>query len=503
VCSAALATLCEDSAGDERLQAGGLMALKERLDALKRPEVTEAGGPERGLSIIPGRQPAAEAPTTPTPDESQKQVRGPNTIANTKAAIHSLLVERHADEIDIGDREGVRKLIASLTEEYVRTASIALTRLDYGHLLDALLDEVLGLGPLQPLLEDPAISEVMINHSRQVFVERRGRVMLSPVVFESDAQLRQVIDRVVSTVGRRVDESSPMCDARLRDGSRVNVVLPPLALDGPCMTIRKFSRDKLRPADLLAMGSATADMMRFLEAAVRSRLSILVSGGTSSGKTTLLNIISGYIPADERIVTIEDAAELQLRQTHVIRLEARPPSIEGTGAIEIRDLVRNALRMRPDRIVVGECRGGEALDMLQAMNTGHEGSMSTVHANSPQDAISRLEAMVLMAGTDLPSRAIQKQIGSAIDVIIQTQRVRGGARKIVSVCEVTGLTNGETQTHELFQFRQTGVDEEGNVQGFHSATGNRSVHMEHFAERGETLPSTIFDPSPSTAGALA
>jgi pilus assembly protein CpaF len=478
------------------------MALKERLDALRHPEPAAPGSSELGLSVIPGRQPAADVPITPTPDESpQKPARGPNTFAATKAAIHALLVERHADEIDIGDREGVRKLITSLTDEYARTASVALTRLDYGHLLDALLDEVLGLGPLQPLLEDAAISEVMINHSRQVFVERAGRVMLSHVVFESDIQLRQVIDRVVSSVGRRVDESSPMCDARLRDGSRVNVVLPPLALDGPCMTIRKFSREKLRPADLLAMGSATDDMMRFLEAAVRSRLSVLVSGGTSSGKTTLLNIISGYIPTDERIVTIEDAAELQLRQAHVIRLEARPPNIEGKGAIEIRDLVRNALRMRPDRIVVGECRGGEAMDMLQAMNTGHEGSMSTVHANSPQDAISRLEAMVLMAGTDLPSRAIQKQIGSAIDVIVQTQRVRGGARKIVSVCEVTGLVNGDTQTHELFQFRQTGVDDEGNVQGYHTATGNRSVHMEHFAERGETFPPGIFEPQPSTTGA--
>ena len=480
------------------------MALKERLDALKHPEVTDLGASEQGLSVLPGGQLAADALPTPTPDESSsKPVRAPNTFAATKAAIHALLVERHADKIDIGDRKGVRKLIVSLTDEYVRTASVALTRLDYMHLLDGLLDEVLGLGPLQPLLEDPAISEVMINHSRQVFVERSGRVMLSPVVFESDVQLRQVIDRVVSTVGRRVDESSPMCDARLRDGSRVNVILPPLALEGPCMTIRKFSRDKLRPSDLLAMGSATANMMQFLEAAVRSRLSILVSGGTSSGKTTLLNIISGYIPTDERIVTIEDAAELQLRQTHVIRLEARPPNIEGKGAIEIRDLVRNALRMRPDRIVVGECRGGEALDMLQAMNTGHEGSMSTVHANSPQDAISRLEAMVLMAGTDLPSRAVHKQIGSAIDVIVQTQRVRGGARKIVSVCEVTGLVNGETQTHELFQFRQTGVDEEGNVQGFHTATGNHSVHMDHFAERGETVPIAIFDASPSTAGATA
>jgi pilus assembly protein CpaF len=477
------------------------MALKDRLDAMKRPDDPKPAG-ERGLRVVAGVQAEGKAPSAPAAeDAAQRQVRTPNTFAAAKAAIHALLVERHADEMDITDREGVRTRITSLTDEYMRTAAIALNRLDYGHLVDALLDEVLGLGPLQPLLEDEAISEVMINHSRQVFVERAGRVMLSPVIFESDAQLRQVIDRVVSSVGRRVDESSPMCDARLRDGSRVNVVLPPLALDGPCMTIRKFSRDKLRPADLLAMGSATADMMRYLEAAVRSRLSVLVSGGTSSGKTTLLNILSGFIPADERIVTVEDAAELQLRQAHVIRLEARPPNIEGKGAIEIRDLVRNSLRMRPDRIVVGECRGGETLDMLQAMNTGHEGSLSTVHANSPHDAISRLEAMVLMAGTDLPSRAIQKQISSAIDVIVQAQRVRGGARKIVSICEVTGLTNGETLSHELFQFRPLGVDEEGNVRGFHTATGNPSVHMQHFIERGEVLPASMFEPTVQTASA--
>ncbi len=471
------------------------MALKDRLDAMKRTDPT-AIGTELGLSVVAGQQPTAASHPAPTSAEAaQKQVRAPTTMAAAKAAIHALLVERHADELDTGDREGVRSTITSLTEEYMRSASISLSRLDYLHLVEALLDGVLGLGPLQPLLEDQAISEVMINHARQVFVERGGRVMLSAVVFENDAQLRQVIDRVVSSVGRRVDESSPMCDARLRDGSRVNVVLPPLALDGPCMTIRKFSRDKLRPADLLAMGSATADMMRYLEAAVRSRLSILVSGGTSSGKTTLLNILSGYIPVDERIVTVEDAAELQLRQEHVIRLEARPPNIEGKGAIEIRDLVRNSLRMRPDRIVVGECRGGEALDMLQAMNTGHEGSLSTVHANSPQDAISRLEAMVLMAGTDLPSRAIQKQISSAVDVIVQAQRVRGGARKIVSICEVTGLVDGETQSHELFQFRPLGVDEDGNVHGIHTATGNLSVHMDHFAERGEILPTSMFEPT--------
>ena len=477
------------------------MALKDRLDSLKRAGSQTGGQSEPGLSVLPGARQEApvalQTEATPVAEAVEQQRTRVGGLTAAKAAIHDLLVERHADEIDIGDREGVRKLIASLTEEYMRTSAIALNRLDYGNLIDALLDEVLGLGPLQPLLEDPVISEVMINHARQIFVERAGRV------FESDAQLRQVIDRVVSSVGRRVDESSPMCDARLRDGSRVNVILPPLALDGACMTIRKFSRDKLRPSDLLAAGAVTADMMQFLEAAVRSRLSILVSGGTSSGKTTLLNILSGYIPADERIVTIEDAAELQLRQTHVIRLEARPPNVEGKGAIEIRDLVRNSLRMRPDRILVGECRGGETLDMLQAMNTGHEGSMSTVHANSPRDAISRLEAMVLMGGADLPSRAIQKQIASAIDVIVQAQRVRGGARKIVSISEVTGLAGGETETQELFQFRAVGVDDDGNVQGFHAATGKRSVHLDHFAERGVNLSEAMFQATGSSPDGLA
>jgi pilus assembly protein CpaF len=474
------------------------VALRDRLEARKQPAPGTGDG---NLSVIPGaNRDAAAQPAAQAPDENAaKSGRTPVSATTAKAAIHSLLVERHADEIDITDREGVRSRIASVTDEYMRTSGLAVNRLDYGHLVDALLDEVLGLGPLQPLLEDPAISEVMINHPQQVYVEREGRVSLSPVVFESAAQLRRVIDRIVSTIGRRVDESSPMCDARLRDGSRVNVVLPPLAIDGPCMTIRKFSRDKLRPADLLTIGSATDEMLRFLEAAVRSRLSILVSGGTSSGKTTLLNILSSFIPTGERIVTVEDSAELQLRQSHVIRLESRPPNVEGKGAIEIRDLVRNALRMRPDRIIVGECRGGEALDMLQAMNTGHEGSMSTVHANTPYDAISRLETMVLMAGTDLPTRAIQKQIASAVDVVVQTQRVRGGRRKIVSIAEVTGLENGETAFHEIFQFRQTGVDEDGNATGFHTPTGNRSVHLQHFAERGETLDESMFEP----AGELA
>jgi pilus assembly protein CpaF len=479
------------------------MALRDRLAARKQSDSSALPDGESRLSVLDVISDAPESP----PDagaghvgagSGQAQDRVPPSLAASKAAIHSLLVERHADGIDLGDREGVRSRIVSLAEEYMKTSGIVVNRLDYGRLVDALLDEVLGLGPLQPLLEDPAISEIMINHPRQVYVERRGRVSLSPVVFESTGQLRQVIDRIVSTIGRRVDESSPMCDARLRDGSRVNVVLPPLALDGPCMTIRKFSRDKLRPHDLVELGSATADMLTFLEAAVKSRLSILVSGGTSSGKTTLLNILSSFIPSDERIVTVEDAAELQLRQEHVIRLESRPPNVEGKGAIEIRDLVRNALRMRPDRIIVGECRGGEALDMLQAMNTGHEGSMSTVHANSAADAMSRLETMVLMAGTDLPARAIHKQIASAIDIIVQAERLRGGARKIVSIAETTGVVNGETQCVELFQFRQTGVDAEGNATGFHTATGKTTAHLGRFVERGEALPPAIFEAAQGT-----
>src|SRR5438309_4894264 len=480
------------------------MALKDRLEARRRPEAGEHASIDAPLTVIAGARDEPKAVPPPVAEDGvPKSARLTTTLATAKAAIHALLVERHADEIDITDREGVRSRITSLAEEYVKNAGIALNRLDYGHLIEALLDEVLGLGPLQALLEDPATTEIMINHPHQIYVERSGRVSLSPVVFESAAQLRQVIDRIVSTVGRRVDESSPMCDARLRDGSRVNVVLPPLAIDGPCMTIRKFSRDKLRPADLLAIGSASPEMMQFLRAAVRSRLSILVSGGTSSGKTTLLNILSGFIPSDERIVTVEDSAELQLRQDHVIRLESRPPNVEGKGAIEIRDLVRNALRMRPDRIIVGECRGGEALDMLQAMNTGHEGSMSTIHANSPYDAFGRLETMVLMAGADLPARAIQKQIASAIDVVVQAERVRGGSRKIVSVAEVTGLANGETQFQELFHFRLTGVDPDGNANGFHTATGNRSIHMDHFAERGESLPASVFEVAPQAVAAGA
>ncbi|HET9781283.1 MAG TPA: CpaF family protein [Candidatus Dormibacteraeota bacterium] len=475
------------------------MALKERLESRRSPVASPLAPSEGTLSVIAGTKTEPPAPPTPqqpppATDGAQKPGRLSSTLTTAKAAIHAQLVERHAHEIDITDRAGVRSRITSLAEEYAKTSGATFNRLDYGHLIDALLDEVLGLGPLQTLLEDPETTEIMVNQPGHIYIERKGRVSLSPVIFESETQMRTVIDRIVGSVGRRVDESQPMCDARLRDGSRVNVIIPPLALDGPCMTIRKFSRDKLRPDDLITMASATPEMVEFLRAAVRSRFSILVSGGTSSGKTTLLNILSGFIPADERIVTIEDSAELQLRQEHVIRLESKPPNVEGKGAIPIRELVRNALRMRPDRVIVGECRGGEALDMLQAMNTGHEGSMSTVHANSAVDAFARIETMVLMGGSDLPARAIQKQIASAIDLVVHAARVRGGARKIVSITEVTGLVNNETQTQELFHFHQTGVDADGNAVGFHSATGSQSVNLDRFAERGERLPADIFEP---------
>ena len=412
-----------------------------------------------------------------------------------KVQIHTRLLEKYADQLDVTNREGVREKIVELTDEYFRLNSVTMTKSDKEKVVDSLLDDVLGLGPLEQLLADAEITEIMANHPKQIYVERRGIPMLSPVTFESEKQMRQVIDRIVSTVGRRVDESTPLCDARLKDGSRVNVVIPPLALKGPCLTIRKFSKEKLGPNDLLRFGSATQPMIDFLRACVRARLNILVSGGTGSGKTTLLNILSTFIPADERIITCEDAAELQLQQDHVITLESRPPNVEGKGAVPIRELVKNCLRMRPDRIIVGECRGGEALDMLQAMNTGHEGSMSTLHANNPHECLGRLETLVLMAGADLPSRAIREQMASAIHLIVQQQRLRGGPRKIVSIAEITGIKDGELQYQELFVFRQVGINDKGKAVGYHTATGVKPMRLEHLRSEGEEVAEAIFAPS--------
>ena len=356
------------------------------------------------------------------------------------------------------------------------------------------LDESIGLGAIEDLLADPDVTEVMVNNYDDIYIEKAGKLNRTEVRFSSPEAVLATIERIISPLGRRIDESSPMVDARLKDGSRVNAIIPPLALRGPCITIRKFAQKRLTAADLVNFGALSEPMVEFLEAAVVHRMNIVVSGGTGSGKTTLLNVLSNFIPLEERVVTVEDAAELKLVQPHVVTLEARPANLEGRGAITIRDLVRNCLRMRPDRIVVGECRGGEALDMLQAMNTGHDGSLTTGHANSPRDMLSRLEVMVLMAGMDLPSQAIREQISSAVDVIIQQSRFADGSRRVTSINEVTGIERSTVQMSEIFRFSQEGYDANGRVMGKYVATGVVPQLWEEFAERGINMNRDIFKP---------
>jgi pilus assembly protein CpaF len=355
-----------------------------------------------------------------------------------------------------------------------------------------------GLGPLQSLIDEERVTEIMVNGIENVYVEIGGTMFRTDVRFESEAELRELIDGIVATVGRRIDEESPLCDARLLDGSRVNATLPPISIDGPTLTIRKFARDRLKAEDLIRFGTATASAFGFLQACVLARANLLVSGGTGTGKTTLLNILSGYIPTAERIVTIEDAAELQLHQDHVVRLESRPAGREGTGRIAIRELVINSLRMRPDRIVVGECRGAEALDMLQAMNTGHDGSMTTLHANTPRDGLRRLETLVLMAGLELPVKAIRQQIASAIDVIVQIQRLRDGSRRITDVVEVIGMEEDTITMQELFRFRVTGTDEQGWIQGALEPSGLRPHILDRLFEMGLQIPEELRELFPDT-----
>ncbi len=366
---------------------------------------------------------------------------------------------------------------------------------DREQLAREVFDEAVGLGPLELLLADNEVTEIMVNGPEQVYIERAGKIVLSERTFMDEESVLAVIERIVAPIGRRIDESQPYVDARLPDGSRVNAIIHPLSLSGPCLTIRKFSREPFRVNDLVRFGTMPQPVADFLNACVRLRRNIVVSGGTGSGKTTLLNVVSSYIPDTERIITIEDAAELRLSQRHVIRLEARPPNIEGRGAVSIRDLVRNALRMRPDRIVVGECRGGEALDMLQAMNTGHEGSLTTVHANTPRDVISRLETMVLMSGMDLPVRAIREQIGAAIHLIIHIARFSDGSRKLARVTEVVGLEGDQITMQDIFQYRQTGVDAQGKVQGRFEPTGSVPTFVEDLAARGLSIDHRMFDPT--------
>jgi pilus assembly protein CpaF len=358
-----------------------------------------------------------------------------------------------------------------------------------------ILDEILGLGPLEPLLADPSVSDILVNGSKKVFVERAGKLYLTDVNFDNDRHLMNILDRIVSSVGRRIDESSPMVDARLKDGSRVNAIIPPLAVDGPSLSIRRFAVDRIDTERLIELGTLSAGMAKVIQAMVLGRKNILISGGTGSGKTTMLNVLSGYIPHDERIVTIEDSAELQLQQPHVVRLESRPSNIEGRGEVTARDLVRNSLRMRPDRIVVGEVRGGEALDMLQAMNTGHDGSLTTIHANTPRDALTRIESMVAMSGINLPQKPLRAQVASAIDLVLQLERMEDGTRRLVGVQEINGLEGDMITMSEIFKFARSGKDEQGRILGKFQATGIVPVFREELLQRGINLELDLFNPN--------
>lgn len=419
-----------------------------------------------------------------------------NPYWELKAKIHHALIEELDPNLlqkeSLENQSELKRAVEEITNRFLEEDSFSLTRAESQKITGEILNEVLGLGPIEPLLKDPTVSEVMVNSPNQVYVERRGKLELSGVIFRDDNHIMHVIEKIVAPIGRRIDESMPMVDARLIDGSRVNAIIPPLALKGPCLTIRKFSRDPLTIEDIVKFGTLTPAMATFLEACVKARLNIVISGGTGSGKTSTLNILSSFIPNDERIVTVEDAAELQLRQEHVVSLETRPPNIEGKGAVTIRDLVRNCLRMRPDRIVVGECRGGEALDMLQAMNTGHDGSLTTAHANSPRDLLARLETMVLMAGMELPVRAIREQIASAVDLVLQQNRLKDGSRKITHLTEVQGMEGEVITLQDIFLFQQKGVDEKGKINGQFRPTGIRPKFMDRFEAAGIELPADIF-----------
>ncbi len=411
-----------------------------------------------------------------------------------KADLHRKILDRlDLEKLGRTPSDAARDEVLQLIRNTVNSEAVPLSFAERERLSREILDEIFGLGPLEPLLKDPTVSDILVNRFNRVYVERAGKIEPTGLSFKDDGHLMQIIDRIVSRVGRRVDESSPMVDARLPDGSRVNAIIPPLAIDGPCLSIRRFGRDPVTARNMIDNKTLTEPMLELLSAMVKGRLNLLISGGTGAGKTTLLNVLSGYIPNSERVVTIEDAAELQMKQEHVVRLETRPPNIEGKGAVRQRQLVINSLRMRPDRIVVGEVRGEEAFDMLQAMNTGHEGSLTTVHANTHRDALARLESMVSMANLNLPERAMRQQIASAIHAIVQIARLSDGTRKVISISEVTGMEGDVISMQDIFVFERTGIDEGGKVKGTFRATGIRPRLAERLATSGCKLRAAIFD----------
>ncbi|WP_162661741.1 CpaF family protein [Tuwongella immobilis] len=411
-----------------------------------------------------------------------------------KRQIHAKLVERldFTRVKDVNNNEQLRREVRRVIEALCDTENPMLSRGDRELIIESILDEVLGFGPLEPLLKDPTVSDILVNGPKSVYVERRGKLEKTEIVFRDNDHLLQIIDRIVSKVGRRVDETSPLVDARLPDGSRVNAVIPPIALDGASLSIRRFGSNPLKLEDLLNYKAFSPEMAMLMEAAIKARLNIVISGGTGCGKTTLLNTLSSFIPNDERLVTIEDAAELQLQQDHVVRLETRPPNIEGKGAVTTRDLVKNALRMRPERIIIGECRGAETLDMLQAMNTGHSGSMTTLHANTPREGLSRLETMIMMGGFELPLKAMRQQIASAVDVVIQANRLQGGPRKVTSITEVMNMEQDIIIMQEIFRYKQLGIDQNGKAYGQFEATGVRPSFINRLEAKGIKLPSNMF-----------
>jgi pilus assembly protein CpaF len=459
---------------------------------------------ELNMASIPGtRSPSVDAVdrarlargTSAQPDLSERLKALTLVEKEWKEQIyHRLLEVIDLSLINTLEEEQARMQIRELCQRLLAEASAPLTLDQRRRVVQRIEDEVMGLGPLEPLLQDTTISDILVNGPNQVYIERRGKLQLTDIRFNDDQHLMNIIDRIVSAVGRRIDESSPMVDARLKDGSRVNAIIPPLALDGPSLSIRRFAVELLSMQDLIEMGTVTAQIAQLLQAIVKARLNVLVSGGTGAGKTTMLNILSGFIPADERIITIEDSAELQLQQPHVVRLETRPPNIEGRGEVTARDLVRNSLRMRPERIIIGEVRGAEALDMLQAMNTGHDGSLTTIHANTPRDALSRIENMVAMTGFSFPTKTLRAQVASALDVVIQVERHEDGRRRLVSVQEVHGMEGDIITMSELFGFVREGLDESGNVLGALRATGIIPAFHKVLAARGIQIPMDVFEP---------